>query len=453
MSPPFCVGVMRSLSRSRFSKAQVRLTFGLGSAAGFQVVLGLVYQWYLLTRLGPGTATDALFAGMMVPQLILAVAGGPLTYVLVPLMSVEQSESAEIAWTFAQSVALVFGILVVLLASTAHQWVRWTVPGFEPLVVDLTVRLARIQLIGVLFAALVSVPSGLYLARQRYLWAELSSSIAAVIGLGVLVLGFPAFGVFAAAWAAVVRSAFQGVLLLPAMGPYRKPQWKAEVLAEAGKRIRPLLLGSMYYKSDRFLDRFLATMAPAGSLSLLHLSQQVYVMGHSVLNKAIVAPMIPELAGRSRRREWLEFRRISRDRLLIMAAVAGGAFLFLVFWGTPLLEFFFQRGRFDSSEVRTLWWLLLGLGGVWIGGAVGQVLSSSFYAKGDTVTPTRIGVFGFTLAIVLKVVGFLTFGIAGLVVAASAYYLLNGLISEVLLERQLRGHLSSVSADEVPVGS
>jgi putative peptidoglycan lipid II flippase len=67
----------------------MKLNLALGTLAGANLVLSLVIQWYVVTRLGVGAATDALFAGMAVPQLVLAVVSGSLMHVLVPLLSGE----------------------------------------------------------------------------------------------------------------------------------------------------------------------------------------------------------------------------------------------------------------------------------------------------------------------------------------------------------------------------
>jgi peptidoglycan biosynthesis protein MviN/MurJ (putative lipid II flippase) len=83
--------------------------------------------------------------------------------------------------------------------------------------------------------------------------------------------------------------------------------------------------------------------------------------------------------------------------------------------------------------------MLIALGGVLVGGAVGQVLSSSFYAFGDTSTPTRVGVAGFTLGLILKVGGFFLEGIHGIAVGTSAYYMINAVALYCLLAMTVRG--------------
>jgi peptidoglycan biosynthesis protein MviN/MurJ (putative lipid II flippase) len=56
---------------------------------------------------------------------------------------------------------------------------------------------------------------------------------------------------------------------------------------------------------------------------------------------------------------------------------------------------------------------------------MGQIAASTFYSIGDTVTPTRMSMLTYTLYIPGKVLSFYFWGVAGLAVTTSIYYLLN----------------------------
>jgi putative peptidoglycan lipid II flippase len=425
----------------------VRLSLKLAALSGLSVLVSFLNQWYLLTRIGPGQETDALFAGMMIPQLVLAVVTGSLSHVLVPLLSTnEKGEQARLGWTLVQGLVVVFGGGALLLGIAAPLWVGWTVPGFEPPAVALTVRLVRVQLIGVVCSAVLSVLWALRSARREFVWAETSSALAAVVGLLFMVTMLPSLGVAAAAWALVVTSALQVTLLMPALGRYQRPRWGAPEVQEIWRRVLPLLGGSIYFKSERFVDRFLASMAPTGELSLLHLAQQINTAGHLLLNKAVAVPMVPALAERAKEDDWASFRSISGARLKAMILLTGAVTIGIVLVGRPIFSFVLERGRFQPGDVDHFWWILLCLSGVWIGGAAGQVLSSSFYAQGETTIPTRIGIFGFTIGIVLKVGGYYFYGVLGIAAGTSIYYAVNAVLLQVFLARRSRFQ-ANASAD------
>jgi putative peptidoglycan lipid II flippase len=262
-------------------------------------------------------------------------------------------------------------------------------------------------------------------ARQRFIWVELSSIISNIIGFGFLIWGLSRFGIVVAAWAMILRAFLQMLFLLRALGPYSKPDWRSEFLKEAWHRLKPLLLGNAYYKTDQLVERFLASMAPSGGLTLLYLAQQVYGSGNTILNKSIVTPMTPVLAQKAQARDWQNFRSIFLKRLLVMGGLTGLGFLVVLIFGRPLLTVLFGHKRFGSENVATLWWLLIALVGVWMGGGMGAITSTTFYAKGDTRTPTKLGIWTYTLYVPLKVGSFILFKLMGLAISTSLFYMVN----------------------------
>lgn len=416
-----------------------RLAVILGGLAGVNILLAFFYQWYVLTVFGPGLVTDALFAGMVVPQLLLAVVTGSMTQVLVPLLAVEEEGYfQEDSWDFFQGIGLIFCLFAVCLSVTATTWVPWTVPGFNLETRLLTISLVRIQLVGMVFMALNAVVWSVYHARQKFIWAELSPIFGTLGGLLFLIWGLPRFGIVVAAWALVLKAVIQTILLLPGMGGYKPPNFRSKTVKMAWRRLYPLLFGTTYYKTGDLVDRFLASLAPAGDLSLLYFANQIYTAGNSILGKALAAPMVPLLAKKTIEKEWLSFSKIVRTRLRWTLGITLGVFLLIFFSGVPVFSFLFGHGQFRYSEILTLRWLLIALGGVWVGGALGQILSSGFYAKGNTKTPTQIGIFGFTLGIGCKAVGFYYWGILGLATGTSAYYVLNAILLRTFLIRRIQ---------------
>src|SRR5438552_13672398 len=172
----------------------------LGVLATSNIGIAFLYQWYVFIQLGPGMETDALFAGMTVPQLALAVVSGSLMHVLVPMLAGESTERfRHDAWGFFVLVGALFTAIALLLYLFAPYWVPVTVPGFSEAGKGLTVHLTRIQLIGMIFTALSGVQGAVYHARQRFFWVELAPLLTGAIGLIPLMVFLPVYGVEAAA--------------------------------------------------------------------------------------------------------------------------------------------------------------------------------------------------------------------------------------------------------------
>lgn len=413
----------------------MKQTVTLALLAGANILITLLFQWYVITQLGVGIETDALFAGMAMPQLILTVVSTSLTHVLVPLLATEEpAEFRRNAWGFFLGISGIFTMLALVLYLTAGFWVGWLVPGFSDAARALTISLTRIQLVSMIFTASVSVLWSIYHAKQKFVWAELSTLLSSLLSLGLLVLLLPVYGVTGAALLIVLRSALQVVWLLPGLGRWTRPDWSSAAMRSAWQRIRPLLLGTAYYRTDPLVDRFLASMAPAGGLSLLYIAQQIYGVANIVAEKAIAAPMVPLLALKANAKEWIEFRRIYQRRLLAMCGLTLIGYVVLLLAGERILNLLIGHGGVTAANVHLLWLIMVALVGFFIAGAAGVVTSKTFYAMGDTSTPTKMSIVTYTLYIPAKVFGFYRYGLLGLAAVTSGYLFVNLVLQILLLE-------------------
>jgi putative peptidoglycan lipid II flippase len=415
----------------------MKQTVQLGLLAATNIGIAFLFQWYIVTRLGAGMETDALFAGMTLPQLVLAVISGSLMHVLVPLLAgVKEEHFHHDAWGFLVLVGGLFGLLAIVLYVTAPWWIPITVPGFSDEGQALTIELTRIQLIGMVLAAVNGVQWAAYHARQQFVWAEFIPILTGVLGFLLLMWALPVYGVAAAAWISTLRLGLQTLLLTPGMGRPFWPDLNSPAISVAWRRIKPLLLGTAYYKTDPLVDRFLLSTAGSGSLSLYYLAQQIYGAAAQVLNKAIAAPLVPLLSRLHQAGDGNEFRRVSRQKLLQVGAISLAAIMALGFFGGHLLGFLIGHGNITAANVNELWWIMIWLSGMGVGGVVGQISSSSFYALGNTVTPTRISVFTYTAYIPCKVAAFYFWGVMGLAIATSIYYMTNLSLQVYLLQEE-----------------
>jgi len=413
----------------------MKQTLTLASLAGSNILVTLLFQWYVITQLGVGIETDALFAGMAVPQLILMVVSSSLSQVLVPMLATEdESTFRSNAWGFFLGISGVFASLAVVLFISAGVWVPWLVPGFSKAGQLLTVSLTRIQLISMVFTASVSVLWSVYRAQQKFIWVELSTLLANLLALSLLSRILPIYGVAGAASLIVARAGLQVVLLLRGLGRWQRPNWSSQAMREAWRRIRPLLIGTAYYRTDPLIDRFLTSMAPAGELSLLYIGQQIYGVANVVAEKAIAVPMVPQLAIEAAANRWPVFRRVYQKRLLIIGGLTAVGYAVFLIAGERILNLLIGHGGVTRDNVHLLWLIMVALVGFFIGGAMGQITSSTFYAMGDTRTPTRMSIVTYTLYVPAKVIGFMQYGLMGLAAVTSIYLFVNLTIQVLLLE-------------------
>lgn len=102
----------------------MKQTVQLGALSAANIGIAFLFQWYVLTQLGPGPESDALFAGMTIPQLVLAVISGSLMHVLVPILAGESEDRLRHdAWGLLVLVGGLFGLLATALYAAAPWWI------------------------------------------------------------------------------------------------------------------------------------------------------------------------------------------------------------------------------------------------------------------------------------------------------------------------------------------
>lgn len=417
----------------------MKLSMRLALLSAANIGAAFLFQWYTLVQLGPGTETDALFAGMAVPQLILTVISASLMHVLVPILAGEsEKQLRHDSWALLFLIGGLFSAIAVLLFVLAPYWVPVLFPGFEGASQALTVDLTQIQLIGMIFSAVNGVQWAAYHARQQFLWAEFTPLVASGLTFLLLVWALPRFGVMAAAWVSVLRIGLQTLLLAPGMGWPVWPNLRTPAIHDAWSRIKPLLAGTAYYKTDPLVDRFLLSTTVSGSLSLYYFGQQIYSAASQVINKAIAAPMVPKLSIFHKSGDRAGFRQHYQQRLLRVGLIGVGGLSILALFGEDLLQCLIGYGNVQAEDVSELWWLMVWMSGILIGGSVGQITSSAFYSIGDTRTPTRLSILTYTVYIPCKVGAFYGAGVVGLALVTSIYYMANLLIQIGVLEWRWR---------------
>ncbi len=412
-------------------------TLALAMMSALNIASTLAFQWIVLTMIGPGSETDALFAAMTLPQIFASVISASLANVLTPILAGEtDDDQRRDCWTLLIVSGAGFLVVTLALELTSAWWTPLTVPGFTKPHQDLTVHLARISLIGIVFTGMNAVQTALAFARHRYIRVDAIAALANVAAVGTLVLLIPYYGVEAAAWIGTGRLCLQTLLLLPGMGRASTPDLRQPIVGLAWRRLKPLLVGASYYKMDPLVDRFLLSALPAGSLSLLYLAQQLYGAASQVLVKAVGVPVITQLSVLAKADDDANFNLLLRRTFIVMGGLSITAVLALILIGQPILATAIQFGRFGAKDSHTLWLLLVLTSGMFVAGSLGSLASGAFYARGDTRTPTLLGSLSFTIAIGLKILMFWLYGLVGVAIAISLYYVMSLVMLTVPLYRR-----------------
>jgi len=422
---------------------------GIAAGASITICLSFITQWFILTRLGAGRATDSYFAALAVPNVMLYVVGDPLNRAALPVLSVKRDDEFwSYSWTTTQTMAFLFVGIATVLFLSAPFWVPPLVPGFLPEVTRRTIFLTRILLLGMVLQGIGMGARASWNARGYFIWPSIAGVLGVSCSLIFLVITLRRFGVTMAAWAFNIRFGTECLLLLGTLGNYTLIKWKEvrPLLLKA----RPLILGAAYFRTDVLVDRVLASLAPPGALSLLYFAQQLLSAIGQVINQSVVTPSIPSLATSAHFGDWSGFRRAVRTTILALLGIAVLIMAGLLLFGGPALSLLFAHKAIGAQDIHRLLTLLLSLGGMLLADSIVYFAYSSFYSAGDTLTPTIATAIVYSLSVAARIAAFLLAGIVGLALAISAYYVSNAIVLLLLLRRKVRQLDAAGAAPPLP---
>ena len=279
-------------------------------------------------------------------------------------------------------------------------------------------------------------------ATGRFALPALAGVIGTLVTLGYVIILHRTNGIYAVAWGVVIGSMATVVILIPQFirdvaqfRPLRTP-------LQAGTRqaltlLAPLVFGTLFWRLDPLLDRFLGSYLSAGSLSHLgyawRLTTALMMLGTGGLSIVAFPAIASHAATGQREALHSEVAYALRFLLFLLVPVTFGLALF----HEPVARLLFERGKFTPADTQAVARLVFIYLGVVIGASFGDLLSRTFYALQDMRTPVAVSLIGFALAAALKFLLANRLGAAGLAAATSFYYLFNSAALAAILVRRL----------------
>jgi putative peptidoglycan lipid II flippase len=370
-------------------------------------VLGFARDMLIAALLGAGPVADAFFVALKLPNLFRRLFGeGAFNAAFVPAFSgLLAAEGRPAAHHFAEEtfavMAFWLGALTLAGEVCMPQLMTVLAPGFAaiPQKFALAVELSRITFPYLLLICLAALVSGVLNGLDRFTAASASYVLFNVVSIACMLWLTPYVPTagHALAWGITVSGVAQLGLLLWAlkragMGfrlprPRLTPQIRVLL-----RRMLPGLVGAGVTQLNLAVDVIIASLLPAGTVSVLYYADRVQQLPLGVIGTAVGTALLPLLSRQVRGGE-AEAALGTLNRaieyalfLTLPAAVA------LIVSAWPVMSVLFGRGAFDAEAVRlssqSLAAYALGLPAF----VLVKVLAPAFFARGDTATPVKIGI-------------------------------------------------------------
>jgi putative peptidoglycan lipid II flippase len=418
-------------------------------------VLGFARDMLIAAFVGTGLIADAFFVALKLPNLFRRLFGeGAFNAAFVPAFSgLLQAEGKQAAKQFAEEafavMAFWLGIMTILGEIFMPYLMLVLAPGFSetPAKFQLAVDLSRITFPYLILICLAALVSGVLNGMEKFTAASASYVLFNVVSIACMLWMTPYVPTVghALAWGVSLSGVAQLSLLLIALRrggmtlsiprPRLTPQMRLLM-----RRMAPGLVGAGVTQLNLAVDVIIASLLPAGTVSVLYFADRVQQLPLGVIGTAVGTALLPMLSRQVRAGE----AAASIDTL--NRAIEYGLFLTLpaalalIVCAYPIILVLFGHGAFDMESARLSSQALAAY-------AVGlpafvliKVLAPAFFARGNTSTPVKIGMACVGLNLTLNVAFMVPLAHIGPALATSVAAICNVLgLTIILLRRaQLR---------------
>ncbi|MBN1178795.1 MAG: murein biosynthesis integral membrane protein MurJ [Anaerolineae bacterium] len=387
---------MRSKTEPSAGAAVARSAALVAAFFAADKLLGIMREVVVGHAFGMSAELDAYIAAFEVPEgLNVVVAGAALTTSLIPLLTaVIAREDREDLWRFVSSVVnwvlLIVGAAGIGAALFARPVIATLAPGFDPVQVDLAVRLMRLVLVQTLIFSASTVVTGTLQAHQHFLLPALGPLFYTAGRIAGAVVLAPQIGIFGLAWGGLAGSVAHLLVKVPWLVRHRA-RWTPVLLhpdlVPLLRLMGPRMLGMGVTYLNFVLPTTFGSLLAAGAISAYEYAWKLMQLPETVLGTAMGIVVLPTLAAIAARGDRAELRRTFAWTLRLVLALAIPAAAGLVLLGRPLTALLFQRGAFDAQATERVYWALqffaLGL----IGHTALEIVARLFYARRDMWPP------------------------------------------------------------------
>ena len=455
---------------------------GLARAAGVVSLatlvsraLGLIREQVFAAFFGAGFAVDAFQVAFRIPNLLRDLfAEGAMSAAFVPTLTrVQEREGPEAAMRLAN---LVINFLLVTVSTIcllgilfADRLVPWMAPGFAsvPGKLELTTQMTRIMTPFLLLVALAAAVMGVLNTRRIFFIPAIAPTM---LNLALIASGFllsplcPRFGlqpIVGMAGGVILGGLGQLLIQVPAL--YGQSfRWRPVVSFRDPGVLRmvtlmaPAAIGLAATQVNIFVNTFLASMLPQGSVSWLNYAYRLMQLPIGLFGVAIATVTLAEVSRHAARREMPELKRTISFSLRFGLFLTLPATAILVSLARPIVALLYQHGRFgpeDSLQTAYgLWGYAMGLSAF----SAVRVLVPVYYSLGMTRVPVTISFITIGVNIGLNILLMHPLRHGGLALATSIASVLNfTLLFEVLRRKigPMGGRVLALSAGKILLGS
>lgn len=405
-------------------------------------ILGLARERLIAVNFGASAISDIYYAAFRLPDLIFnTLVLGALTSAFIPIFQKTWQQDKKQGLIVANSVInfflIIIGLLVVLAIIFADPMTRFITPGFSDWQLTQTILLSRIMLLATLFFVFSNVLGGILNSWKKFFSFSVAASFYNIgIIIGIIFI-YPQLGLSGLAYGVVLGAIMHLLVQLPEAQRYGF-RYHLDLVFDANlKKILRLMvprtLGLAAGQVNLILVTMMASHLSSGSIAVFNLANNMQSLPISLFAVSLAIAVFPTFSQAVLEKNHTLFAaHLSQNirRLLFLLLPIS---VLIVVLRAQLVRVILGAGNFTWQNTydtaQTLGWFAIS---IFAQGLI-PLLARSFYALGDTKTPTNIAFI--SIAANITVAFYLSgiFGVQGLAIAFSISSIINMLLLYLIL--------------------
>jgi len=418
----------------------VILTFG-------SKILGFIREMALAAFFGASYVVDAYVVAYNIPNIIFAGLFVAIGTAYLPVYSrIFEDKGREAGNVFTSQIINM--LLVLSVACTiigillSDRIVSIFVPGFSAETAKLTSFFLKVTFSFTLFTSLMSLFDN-YLHYKNVFLPQILADYAQNISVIIAIIIGAAYGNRLIILGLLVGYSIKCVIHYIVANKKdfryaRSGRGTVETLVVIIPLAVPVFLGTTIQEINVFVDRYMASRLPEGSVSALNYANQVNML-IMTLSAAILTTLIyPKLAHANSTRNKERFGSILQRGFSLMLIITIPCSLGAIVFGEEIIRLIYERGAFDlnATGMTSRAYVFFSIGLVFL--ALNDYITRAYYSLHDMRSPMYFAAIGIVINIALNFILIGPLKHAGLALSSSIAAFCNTILLVVTFSRKYR---------------
>lgn len=423
----------------------VTSTAGVTAVTVVSKILGFVKNALFAALFGATAQTDMFYMASSIYQMFAGFFGS-IQEIIVPIrtrmLAEREKESAD---RLVSTVIVVFSGAALLCAVMVFLFpgaiLKVFAPGYTQEEVAGTTTMLR--MLTPLMA--VSCASGFFgallNAHKRFLLNAAGGLVINVVGIVVGLIFAETMGESAMVLCVIVGTVANVALQIVGLTRHYRFTFRIDLrdpaLRSALLLWLPVALGSLVGMINQTVDKALASLLDAGSVTAMNYSMQLMSLASGILTGPLIAVLYTSLSQRAQEEDTEGLKAIFGRALSTLTVVLAPVVLFCVFFADEIVTIVYARGAFDAQAVTVTSRAFLFYCGLILTGGANALLMRTFYALHNTRVPMVTSAIQIAINIIVSIALVSSMGVAGLALGTVVAGGCSILIRMIVLRRRI----------------